>query len=325
MNGPFFEIRMPTYNRPDMFRRAVESLQGQTYPRWKAIVLDDSTNDGVREVVQSVNDERIVYRKNQVRMGATGNIDQCFSPQAAFAGQFGYVLEDDNYLLPDFLGELYRNIASGDTKLILANQRIHEEGRGLLGPDSTTRGDWFSDGMVDPIYLRASLLFMEGISNGGLVWRLEDKVDLRVGPRVEVAGLHEACRSLLIRVPFLFIAKALAVWTSLPQSDSARAQDSNRAFGRGMQSIRSFVLRYHGRAVVDVARQISQRRGLNSGLVEALAYSGYPHLAGSVVGGRGSATFRGTAKGLAIRLIKNDPCATFIRSLPAGDTASAPA
>lgn len=306
---------MPTYNRPDMFRRAVDSLQGQTYPHWKAIVSDDSTNEGVRDVVEAVNDHRITYRKNQVRMGATGNIDQCFSPQAMFAGQYGYVLEDDNYLLPDFLKELSENIANGNCELILANQRINEEGSGLLGPESTTRGDWFFDGIVNPLYLRASLLFMEGISNGGLVWRLEDKVDLRVGPHIKVAGLHEACRSLLIRVPFLFIAKALTVWTSLPQSDSARAQDTNRSFGRGMQSIRSFVLRHHGRAVVDVAREISRRRGLDSRLVEALAYSGYPHLAGDLVGSISSASLRGLAKGLTIRLIKNDPCDTFIRSL----------
>jgi hypothetical protein len=255
-------------------------------------------------------------------MGATGNIDQCFSPQAMFAGQYGYVLEDDNYLLPEFLEELFKGVSNKDSELVLANQRIHEEGSGLLGLDSTTRGHWFSDGIVSPLYLRASLLFMEGISNGGLVWRLEDKVDLRVGPNVEVAGLHEACRSLLIRVPFLFIAKALTVWTSLPQSASARAQDTNRSFGRGMQSIRSFVLRHHGRTVVDVARQISQRRGLNSRLVEALAYSGYPHLAGDLVRGRTSAIFRGLAKGLAIRLIKSDPCDNFIRSLSTADTSS---
>lgn len=253
---------MPTYNRPDTLRRAIESLQRQTYPHWTAVIFDDSTCVAVRDVVQSADDDRITYKKNQVRMGAAGNIDQCFSPQAMFSGQYGYVLEDDNYLLPDFLDELGRNITKTDSQLILANQRIHEEGSGLLEQNLTTRGDWFFNGMVSPLYLRASLLLMEGISNGGLVWRLEDKIDLRVGPTVKVAGLHEACRSLLIRTPLLFISQALAVWTSVPQSDSARGQETDRSFGRGMQSIRSFVLRHHGRTVVDMAKPIAQRLGL---------------------------------------------------------------
>jgi len=301
-----------------MLRRAIESLQRQTFPHWKAVIFDDSTSVGARDVVQSADDDRITYKKNQVRMGAAGNIDQCFSPQAMFSGHYGYVLEDDNYLLPDFLSELGRNITNTNSQLILANQRIQEEGSGLLGQNLTTRGDWFFDGIVSPLYLRASLLLMEGISNGGLVWRLEDKIDLRVGPTVKEAGLQEVCRSLLVRSPFLFISQALAVWTSVPQSESARAQDTYRSFGRGMQSIRSFVLRRHGRTVVDMARPIAQKRGLNSRLVETLSYSGYPLLAGDLVRGRTSTACRGVAKGLAIRLVQNDPCDSFIRSLADG-------
>ena len=168
---------------------------------------------------------RITYKKNEARMGAAGNIDQCFSPRAMLSGHYGCLLEDDNYWLPDFLAELNRNIIKTDSQLILANQRINDEGRGFQGQDTTTRGDWFCDGVVSPLYLRGSLLLMEGISNGGLVWRLEDKLDLRVGPTVKEAGLQEACRSLLVSTPFLFISRALAVWTSMPQSNSARAQE----------------------------------------------------------------------------------------------------
>jgi glycosyltransferase involved in cell wall biosynthesis len=310
---------MPTYNRPDTFSRAIESLQRQTYPHWTAVVFDDSTHAGVRDVVESVSDARITYNKNQVRMGAAGNIDQCFSPHAMFSGHYGYVLEDDNYLLPEFLDQLGKKITETNSRLVLANQRIREEGSGLREQKLTTRGDWFCDGIVSPLYLRASLLFMEGISNGGLVWRLEDKIDLRVGPTVKEAGLQEACRSLLIGIPFLFISKALAVWTSVPQSESARAQDTYRSFGRGMQSLRSFVLLRHGRSVVDMARPIAQQRGLNSRLVETLSYSGYPYFAGDLLRGRTTAACRAVAKGLAIRLVQNDPCDSFVQSLAGVD------
>lgn len=319
MNRPFFEIRMPTYNRPDLLRRAIESLLRQTYPHWKAVVFDDSTSEEAREIVQSIGDDRITYKKNQVRMGAAGNIDQCFSPQSMFAGRYGCLLEDDNYWLPDFLAEVRRSLVGEDRQIVLANQRVYDERSGLQGPEATTRGDWFFGGMVSPLYLRATLLLMEGISNGGLVWRLDHDVDLRVGPTVKEAGIQEACRSLLVTAPFLFISQALAVWTFLPQSRSARAHETYRSFGRGMQSIRSFVLRSHGRTVVEAAKPIARKRGLDSRLVETLSYSGYPHLAGDLVKGRTSEACRGVAKGLAIRLVQENPCKEFMRLLPGYD------
>jgi hypothetical protein len=298
-----------------MLRRAIDSLLSQTYPHWKAIVFDDSTSAETRDVVQSADDDRISYKRNLVRMGAAGNIDQCFSPQAMYSGHYGCLLEDDNYLLPGFLSEVSRNLDRSDIQLILANQRINDEMSGLQGENSTTRGGWFSDGKVSPLFLRASLLLMDGLSNGGLVWRLEDKLDLRVGPKVEQAGLQEVCRSLLVQTPFLFIAEPLAVWTSMPRSNSARAQETDRLFGRGLQSIRSFVLRRHGRSVVDMVRPIAHKLGLCSSLVGVLSYCGYPQLAGDLLRGRVSIASRALAKGIAIRLVQNDPCDSFLESL----------
>jgi glycosyltransferase involved in cell wall biosynthesis len=315
MNGPLFEIRMPTYNRPQMLRRAIDSLLSQTYPHWKAIVFDDSTSAEAYDVVQGAHDGRISYKRNLVRKGAAGNIDQCFSPQTMDSGQYGCLLEDDNYWLPGFLSEIRGHLDKSDIQLILANQRINDEASGLQGESSTTRGGWFSDGKVSPLFLRASLLLMCGVSNGGLVWRLEDKLDLRVGPKVEQAGLQEICRSLLVRTPFLFISEPLAVWTSAPRSNSARAQETDRLFGRGLQSIRSFVLRRHGRSVVDMVRPIARKFGLCSSLVGVLAYCGYPHLAGDLLRGRVSIACRAVAKGIAIRLVQNGPCDNFLESL----------
>lgn len=315
MSAPLFEIRVPTYNRPEMLLRAIESIQAQTYPYWKAMVYDDSTSGGAFDVVRSADDSRIFYKSNDLRMGGAANIDQCFSPQALFSGHYGCLLEDDNFWLPGYLSEIAENIGRTDSKLILANQRVNKEGSGLQAQDITTRGDWFSDGLVSPLSLRASLLLMEGVSNGGLVWRLDDKIDLRVGKDIKQAGLQEACRSLLVRTPFHFTSKALAVWTFMPKADTTRAHDTDRVFGRGMQSIRSFVLRCHGRALVDIAKPLAMTLQLTSRLVEVLCYSGYPHLAGRMLRGRTSVACSGFAKGVAIRAVQDDPCDRFLASL----------
>jgi hypothetical protein len=296
-----------------MLRRAISSLQAQTYPHWKAVIFDDSSSAESKSVIESVADNRIVYVRNPKRLGAAYNIDQCFSPVMAFGGDFGCLLEDDNFWLPDFLSMMAEHTNQDSFELIQANQRISEEGVGLRPASETTRGGWFSAGTVDPLELRASLFFMKGISNGGLVWRLGAGIQLQVGPKIGGAGLQEACRALLIRRPFLFLPEAQAVCTFMRKAETARKTERNRMIGRGMQSICEFVLRSNGRSVVRIARSLALKLGLTSKLVEAFAYTGNPHLAGELLRGKTRLACRAFAKGWAIRLIEKDPCAAFLR------------
>ena len=310
-----FEIRVPAFERPEMLRRAVESLLSQTYPHWRAIVYDDSRLSSAQETIKSLRSTQIVYKRNPVRLGAAQNIDQCFSPHREFDGTYGCILEDDNYWLPDFLASIVGAISTNECDLIMANQRIHEQGIGLRSPDETTRGLWFQHGVVPPVELRASLLYMEGVSNGGLVWKLNDKIDLRVGVTVRETGLQEACRSLLIDRPFLFLSAANAAWNLMPKADTARSQESNRTISRGMQSIRDFVLVSHGPKVVEIARSWAEKLGLIDRLIEALCYSGHPLLARDLLRNRRKRAFKSVAKGWAIRACESDPCSAFLSSL----------
>ncbi len=312
----FFEIRMPACDRPQMLRRAVNSLQAQSYPRWKAIIFDDSTSSDSRDLINSLGDDRFNYACNSRRLGAAGNIDQCFSPIRKVDGDYACLLEDDNFLLPDFLSQIADRVSRTGCELILANQRIYEDGVGLRAPNETTRGDWFSEGEVSPTYLRATLLLMEGLSNGGLAWRLGHGIDLQIGPSVRQPGLQEACRSLSVNAPFLFIKEPQAIWTQMPDSKSARASEAYRAFGRGMQSIRDYILAKDGKVIVRLAKSIAAQLGLTARLVESLSYSGHPSLAGELLKGHAALACRALAKGLAIRLCERDPCAAFLNSLP---------
>jgi hypothetical protein len=279
------------------------------------VVFDDSASSDLRDVIQSFADERISYVRNPQSLGAAGNIDQCFSPRRASNGDYGCLLEDDNFWLPDFLSLIANHISKDGWELILANQRINDEGVGLRPPSETTRGEWFSAGIVGPLDLRARLFLMEGLSNGGLIWRLGGETDLRVGPNVQEPGLQEVCRSLLVKTPFLFIDEPQAVYTLMAKSKTARASVTNRSFGRGMQSIRDFVLRVHGRSIVHVAKSLANQWGLGARLVETVAYSGHPHLVGELLRGRAPLACRAFAKGLAIRLVERSPCAAFLNAI----------
>src|SRR5205823_5500676 len=164
-----------------------------------------------------LSDDRVSYIHNPQRLGAAKNIDQCFSPVKLMEGNYACLLEDDNFLLPNFFSLIADYLSGGNWDLVLANQRISDGGACLRPSSETARSGWFSAGPVSPLHLRALLLLMEGLSNGGLIWRLDASVDLQIGPTVHETGLHEACRSLLVDRPFLFVEEALAVWTSMPR------------------------------------------------------------------------------------------------------------
>ena len=186
---------------------------------------------------------------------------------------------------------------------------------GLHPVEVTTRGAWFSAGAVNPLCLRSRLLFNEGLSNGGLVWRLGGKTSLQVGSSVLQSGLQEVCRSLLVRMPFYFIAEPQAVWSLMPKVETARARETNRSFGRGIQSICSFVLSTHGRPVVAEAKLVANELGLQTRLVETLAYSGHPHFIGEWLSGSVRVACRAFAKGAALRMVEPDPCKAFLTHL----------
>lgn len=51
MNKPFFSIVIPTFNRAEKLRRALESIKSQTCKDFEVIVCDDGSGDATREVV----------------------------------------------------------------------------------------------------------------------------------------------------------------------------------------------------------------------------------------------------------------------------------
>ena len=58
-------VIIPTYNRAHLIKRSAESVLNQTYKNLELIIVDDGSTDNTKEVVDSLNDKRIVYVKQE--------------------------------------------------------------------------------------------------------------------------------------------------------------------------------------------------------------------------------------------------------------------
>lgn len=62
---------IPTFNRPAMLARAIESVLNQTYTNLEIIVVDDASKGDVEAVVRSFTDERIRLIRHQQNRGGS--------------------------------------------------------------------------------------------------------------------------------------------------------------------------------------------------------------------------------------------------------------
>lgn len=60
-NKPTYSIIVPTYNRENLLKRAIDSILSQTFRDFELIIIDDGSTDNTKEVVETYKDDRIIY------------------------------------------------------------------------------------------------------------------------------------------------------------------------------------------------------------------------------------------------------------------------
>jgi len=107
---PEFSIIIPTYNRANQVREAIESVLSQTYKNWELIIINDGSTDNTKAVCQQFEDKRItyVYQENSERSAARNN-----GIALARGKYIGFLDSDDTYS-PTFL-ENVQNVTKGLT------------------------------------------------------------------------------------------------------------------------------------------------------------------------------------------------------------------
>ena len=94
-------IGIPTYNRADTYLpEALGSALAQDYPNLEVIVSDNGSTDGTEVFVNSLNDPRVRYFRQEPSLTPNENFNFCLK-QAS--GAYFLLLHDDDRIDPDFI------------------------------------------------------------------------------------------------------------------------------------------------------------------------------------------------------------------------------
>lgn len=100
MAKPTVSVVIPTYNRAELLKRAINSVLRQTFEDFELIVVDDASSDNTPEVVESIKDGRIQYVRLEKNSG--GPVARNTGIKKA-RGRFIALLDDDDEWLPNRL------------------------------------------------------------------------------------------------------------------------------------------------------------------------------------------------------------------------------
>ncbi len=120
-----FSIITPTFRRPELLTRTVNSLLSQTYSDWEMIIVNDSPKEeAYTSFASSINDPRIHYHVNLINKGVNFSRNYAIDHVSADS-KWVIFLDDDDYLSPDTLTTL-RNLIliNPDKKWFVTNRAL---------------------------------------------------------------------------------------------------------------------------------------------------------------------------------------------------------
>jgi glycosyltransferase involved in cell wall biosynthesis len=104
ISKPVFSIITPTFLRPSLLMRTINSVINQTFTDYEHIIIDDANDEETRNIVTGFNDKRIIFHQHTTPRGAAGAYN---SGIKLSGGEYLLFLDDDDEYLPTFLEKMY--------------------------------------------------------------------------------------------------------------------------------------------------------------------------------------------------------------------------
>jgi glycosyltransferase involved in cell wall biosynthesis len=135
--GALVTIILPTFRRPDMLPKAIESVLNQDFRQIELKIYDNYSNDETPDVVAyyAEQDPRITYHCHSENIGAAGNYNYALSEVRT---PFFSFLADDDWLLPSFCSSALATFAAFPTAQFAIGRTIFDSA-GSSTPSSSAR------------------------------------------------------------------------------------------------------------------------------------------------------------------------------------------
>lgn len=130
----FISICIPTYNSGEKLEKLLDSIRGQTFQDYEVVISDDSSNDGVRQMVQGkYADMHIRYFHNTPALGTPENWNNAV---AQARGEWIKIMHHDDWLLTNDALEVFagHTDAAHSAKLIFSAFSNINTDTGLITP-----------------------------------------------------------------------------------------------------------------------------------------------------------------------------------------------
>ena len=100
-----YTFLMPAY-KATFLSEAIKSILNQTHTDFQLIISDDCSPEGLKEIVDEFNDNRIIYRRNEKNIGAERLVDHWNLLLTMCESEWCIMASDDDVYAPNFLEEL---------------------------------------------------------------------------------------------------------------------------------------------------------------------------------------------------------------------------
>lgn len=122
---PLVSVVIPTYNRAKLLSRALDGAIGQSYRNLEILVVDDASEDETAAVVESFNDPRLRYLRQQTNGGVAAARNRGLKEAK---GSLIAFLDSDDEWLPDKLERQVALLCRRPTRVGLVHSGVLEHG-----------------------------------------------------------------------------------------------------------------------------------------------------------------------------------------------------
>jgi glycosyltransferase involved in cell wall biosynthesis len=115
MGAPLFSVVIPTRNRPDVLRYALQCALAQRFDDFEVVVSDNGTSEATREVVADYHDPRIRYVKTPRPLHMVDSWDFALTHAA---GRYVTFLSDDDGVSPALLEAVHSTLKESSLDIV---------------------------------------------------------------------------------------------------------------------------------------------------------------------------------------------------------------